>query len=360
MAKNFREIYITKPKQHKMQHLCIPNTMTEKVSCWTYTDMKREFQESMELFAENGFEDECAGLACDTVWLSVFYGENTTRTYTMTENIMARTILINTYFEISPYFAESYERSVSEYRNSPAHGLVLPPDEQAKLDRDIASALEKPHSRDPEQTKSSKPKFVHAHEISRDGMGYEWYEENFVYIAPPGDSDSRMKARLSDSAYRMMTEFERSEIASPDEYEKNFLLPNGLKMTDKLRDFFEIYSGRVFAWRKEPDFCMDFPWSQTPLHGYGIGCGGRILVSDDGTYYIEAMNEHTTQDYGLHIGSNGKVYGCAMGFLYSKADSMEEFLESEARDYRKDELLLDRRRELENKYLIPEIRTASM
>lgn len=362
MAKNFRKIYIEEPGLRELRLLRIPDIMTEKVSHWTYSDMKREFQKSMVFFTMSDFEAECAYLAYETVELSLF-GENRERVYAMTENIMALTILINTALGVSyihSYLTDNYERFISEYRSCPTHGLILSPEEQSELDRDIESALEKLRGYNSEPVEPFEPDFESAREISRDGMGYKWYEENFVYINPPADSDTRMKARLSDTAYRMMTEFERSEIASPDEYEKNFLLPHGLKMTDKLRDFFEIYSGRIFAWRKRRFFAMDYPSSQTSLWGYSIGCGGRILTSGDGTYYIEAMREHTTQDYGLHIGSNGKVYGCTMGCLYFEFDSMEEFIESEARDYRKDKLLLARRRKLENKYLIPEIRTASM
>ena len=358
MAKNFRKIYNEEPGLGEMRRLRIPDIMTERVSNWTYSDMKREFQKSMEFFTEKGFEDECAYLAYESIELSLF-GGNRERAYAMTENIMALTILIGK-TGLEADFKKNYEKYVSEYRSCPTHGLILSSEEHAELERDIGSALKKPGSYDPEPSKQLEPKFANAREISRDGMGYKWYEENFVYIDPPADSDTRMKARLSETAYRMMTEFERSKIASPDEYEKNFLLPHGLKMTDKLRDFFEIYGGRVFAWRKGRFFAMDYPSSQTSLWGYAIGCGGRILVSGDGTYYIEAMSEHTTQDYGLHIGSNGKVYGCTMGCLYFEFDSMEEFIESESRDYRKDKLLLERRLELENKYLISEIRTASM
>lgn len=361
MAKNFRKIYEAEPELKDMRLLRIPDIMTERVSSWTYADMKREFKKSMGIFSENGFEDESAYQACEAVRLSVFRGENREKAYAMTENIMALTILINTALGLSyihPYLPENYERFISEYRSSPTHGLVLSPGEQAELDRDIGSALERLRGYEPEPRKPFEPKFANAHEIGANGADYKWFEEN--YIDPPADSDARMKARLSDTAYRMMTEFERSKIISPDKYEKEFLLPNGLKMTDKLRDLIEVYGGRVFAWRKQLLFCMDDRWSQTPLWGYTIGFSGRRMISRDGVYYIEAMNEHTTQDYGLHIGSNGKVYDCAMGCLYFKANSMEEFLESEARGYRRDELLLERRRELENKYLIPEIRTASM
>ncbi len=365
MAKNFREIIENEPELHEMRRLRTPDIMTEKFSDWTYEDMKLEFQKSKELFAENGFEDGCAGLAYGSIGLSLFYGENTERAYAMTENIMALTVLFNTALAVSrihPYLIDNYKQFVSEYRNSPTHGLILSPEEQAELDRDIESALEKLRGYSSEPPKRFERKFLSTREIRIDGweLGYKWREENFTNTDPPADGDCRMKARLSDSAYEMMTEFERGKMTSPDKYEKTFLLPNGLKMTDKLREFFEIYDGRVFAWRKSPDFSMNAPWSQTPFWGYSMGCGGRILVSDDGTYYIEAMNEHTTQDHGPHIGSDGKVYGCVMGCLYFLTDSVEKFLESEARERFKDQLLLKRRRELENKYLIPEIRTASM
>lgn len=136
MAKNFREIYDKEPELHEMRRLRIPDITTEKVSCWTYTDMKREFQKTMKLFAENGYEDECADLAYETVRLSVFFGNNTARTLTMTENIMALTLFINTILDVShinQFLVNNYERFISEYRSSPIHGLILPPEEQAEL-----------------------------------------------------------------------------------------------------------------------------------------------------------------------------------------------------------------------------------
>ena len=72
------------------------------------------------------------------------------------------------------------------------------------------------------------------------------------------------------------------------------------------------------------------------------------------------MDYHYAGDWGPHICEDGKIYNYISGTLELAANSIEEFLEMEAREYLKSKLLLERRRELENKYLIPEIRTASM
>lgn len=42
MAKNFREIYEAEPELREMRRLRTPDIMTERVSSWTYADMKRE------------------------------------------------------------------------------------------------------------------------------------------------------------------------------------------------------------------------------------------------------------------------------------------------------------------------------
>ncbi|MCM1164504.1 MAG: hypothetical protein NC299_06100 [Lachnospiraceae bacterium] len=362
MAKNFRKEYESQPELREMVRFRTPDVTTEKFSDWTYADMKREFAASVKLFSENGFEDESAELAYHAVKLSLFCGGDK-ETNAMTENIMALTLFLNAAAaldEVNPYLAENYGRFVSEYKSSPTHGLTLSPEEQAELDSDVESVLEKLRGFTPKPQKSSEPEWVSAREITLPFESYAEWEKNFVPVDPPADSDERMRARLSDAAYEMMTEYERSKTSSLDIYEKRFLLPHGLKMADKLREFDEIYGGRVFAWRKTWNFYMDYPWSQTSPWGYSIGLCYRMRLFEDGTYCIEAMPEHTTQDRGLHIGSDGKVYDCAMGVLYFLADSVEEFLESEARQYRMDKLLLERRRELENKYLVPKIRTASI
>ncbi len=176
------------------------------------------------------------------------------------------------------------------------------------------------------------------------------------------ESDRKLRERLSERAYAMLTEYERADkIIDADILENQYLAPNGLKMTDKLREFIELYDGRVYAWRHTTFLNMDRPFSSNTFEGFSIflEIDAPIFVSGD-KYYINTMDYHVAGDWGPYIGSDGKIYNYYCGKLEIPAKTPEEFFEEEAKLYYKDSLLIERRRELENKYLIPEIRTASM
>lgn len=336
--------------------------ITRKISCWTYADMKREFQRSMEIFSENGFPDESAELAWRSVKLSRWTSDGDMADAT-TENAMAAAVFFNKAFETNEVrsicrWKHLFCKWIDKYRSTPAHGLVLSPEEQSELDRDIKHVLDRLCSSDIKIPLENSDVLKYT-ELDIDNEYGSW--EKIDISSPPADSDERMRERLSERAYAMVTEYERdNRTADLDVLEKKCLLPNGLKLTDKLRDFIEIYDGRVFAWR-DTTFRVDWPLSLDSFKGFNIrfSLEAPILVSGD-EYYINAMEWLVAGDWGPYIGSDGKIYYYRSGFPMLAANSMEEFLEEQAREYYKDQLLLERRCELENKYLIPEIRTASM
>lgn len=357
MAKDFSKTY-DKFIERSQKQLKIPNLMTEQLSRWTYADMKREFAGSAELFADNGFKDECLFLAADCIRLRPKNGS----AYFMTENAMLETILANALINSDDppvnWLKKYYKNKISEYKNAPTHGLILCSAEQAELERDIENISEK--IRGLNETAEPIPKHYETIEWEKapfDSFDLEDCDDALYSYVPPADSDKRMKKRLSNSAYEILTEYEREKIIDPDILEKKYLLPNGLKLTDKLRGYIELYDGRTIMWL-DRKFYMDAVETRVQGQMLETIIEAPIYVLD-GKFYIKIMLEFGSL-CETYIGSDGKIYEEGHDGYEFAANSIEEFLESQAREYLKSQLLLERRRELENKYLIPEIRTASM
>lgn len=254
-----------------------------------------------------------------------------------------------------------YEEQISAYRNAETHGLVLSPEEQAELDCDIETALEMIQNLEyPKQDEDDEDGI----EINFDkyfGIHYD----KVIKAPPPADSDNRMRAKLSNRAFEMLTEYEREdEIVDIDFLENEFLKPNDLELTDELREFAELYAGREYAWHY-PSFFMDYPLSLMSYKGYSVDLFVSWSCHSRGVnYFIPAMSEFIPAYTGPEVGSDGKIHFYGVGYYKKYPEfsplSPEEFFEKEASERYKDQLLIERRRELENKYLIPEIRTASM
>lgn len=346
--------------------LPVPDHTTEKLSCWTYSDMKREFAKSMEYFAANGFSDECITLAYECIHLRCYFSDNKNSAAAMTENVMANTIRVIEAFKAGSKQTEApprqeYEDQISAYRSAETHGLALSPEEQPELDRDIENALEL----------IQRLEYQKQDEEDEDGIEINFdkhftiHYEKVIKAPPPADSDKRLREKLSDRAYEMLTEYEREdEIVDMDFLENGFLKPNGLELTDELREFVELYAGREYVWHY-PSFFMDYPLSLMSYKGYSVDLNITWTCHSKGKdYYIPAMSEFIPAYTGPEVGSDGKIYFYGAGYYKKYPEfsplSPEEFFEREASERYRDQLLTERRRELENKYLIPKIRTASM
>ena len=350
------------------KRLPVPDHTTEKLSCWTYTDMKREFARSMEYFAKNGFSDENIDLAYVCVRLKLCFSDNKKSVAAMTENVMANTIRVIEAFKAEKEQTQAlsrreYEEQITVYRSAETHGLTLSPEEQADLDRDIKAALEMIQSLEyPKPNSSDEVDKYITLDMDKD---FHIHYERIVYSPPPADSDKRLRERLSDRAYEMLTEYEREdEIVDLDFLQNEFLKPNGLELTDELREFAELYAGREYVWHA-PMFFMDYPLSLCWYKGYSVDIYCSWTCSAKGEkYYIPAMSEFIPAYTGPEVGSDGKIHFYGAGYNKKYPEflplSPEEFFEREARERFRDQLLIKRRRELENKYLIPEIRTANM
>ncbi|MDE7231234.1 MAG: hypothetical protein K2N56_12200 [Oscillospiraceae bacterium] len=369
MSKLWNSVCCKTSYYRKENKLPTPDYTTKKLSNWTYADMKREFKISMDLFSENGFSEECVFLAYRCVCLKLCFPDiEKPDISSITENVMANTIHIIEAFKADPNLKEiptkrEYERQISEYRTAATHGLVLSEEESAELSEDIKTALELLQSSGHIDKKEDDD---YDEGITLDGYKFpDISVESTLRSPPPADSDERLREKLSERAYEMLTEYEREdEIIDLDFLENEFLKPNSLELTNKLREFVELYDGREYIWHA-PRFFIDYPYSLNWYKGYSIGMQldwGKNIK--DGVCYFAVMQENIPPYLGPEIGSDGNIHFYGNDYWKNYPDisplSPEEFFEREARERYKDQLLLDRRRELENKYLIPEIRTASM
>lgn len=350
----------------KEHSLPLPDHRTQRLSSWTYADMKCEFNLSMKYFTEKGFSENCVFLAYKCVKLTRYFCNDRMSVEAMTENVMANTIsVLKALMANDKKQAPSrrdYEEQIAAYRSAETHGLILSPEEQTELDKDIETAFKlirrleytKPYDDDEE-----------------DGITLD-FDKHFtidygkiVKSPPPADSDKRLRERLSDRAYEMLTEYEREEeIVDLDFVENEFLKPNGYMLTDKLREFVELYAGREYIWHY-PSFLMDYPFSRNSYRGYSVDLYISWACKGKGSgYVIPAMSEFVPPYTGPEVASDGNIhfYGEEYWENYPEVLPLtpEEFFEREARERYCTELLTERRRELENKYLVPEIRTASI
>lgn len=347
-------------------HVPVPDHTTQKLSCWTYADMKREFAKSMEYFAENGFPEQQISLAYECVRLKRYFEKKKNSAQAMTENVMANTIRVIEAFKSESEQTQApsrreYEEQISAYRSAATHGLILSPEEQSELDHDIEAALKMIQSLEYTKPYDETEDGINLHSDKHFSIHYT----KVIKSPPPADSDKRLREKLSDRAYAMLTEYEREkEIVDLDFLENGFLKPNGLELTDGLREFVELYAGREYVWHT-PCFLMDYPLSRNWHKGYSVGLFiDWACKSKDGICYIPAMSEFVPPYTGPEIGSDGMIHFYSMEYWEKFPElspiTPEEFFEREARERYRDELLIKRRRELENKYLITEIRTASM
>ncbi len=147
MSKLWNSVCVKTSYYREGNKLPIPDYTKEKLSCWTYTDMKREFKKSMEFFSNNGFTEECVSLAYQCVCLKLcFPNREKPDISSMTENVMADTIRMIESFKAGSDLTEvptkrEYEQQISEYLTAETHGLILSEEEAAELSEDIKTTL---------------------------------------------------------------------------------------------------------------------------------------------------------------------------------------------------------------------------
>lgn len=364
MAKDFKKL-CEEHVQRRGGRIKAPDPDVQPLSYWTYADMKREYELSVEIFRGKGYSDEeCGNTAERCITMDIHW-----RNFDgyLTERIMARTINLIYMIEHGLFVNTKsnkrvYDRLVKRFREKPAKGFKLSESEKAELERDIDIVFEKFDSAPVEESKTDLPFSTNALngiEFVDLGIYNKVFKELYTEKDPAPDFRiQKMRELLSPSAFELITEYDFGKL-DIELYEQYVLKPLELKMTEPLRRFLELYDGTVFAYQTHA-FGIDYKYSHDNFRGFRIEAIDYIAVGNDGKYYINTMRYHYAGDWGPFVGSNGKIYGFAMGCLYPTADSMEELLEEHARKKAPEEAFVARRIELDNKYLIPEVRVSSM
>lgn len=366
-TRNFDAIYQKKVKKGNGFLKTIPNPDLYPLSNWTYSDMKREYELSVELFKEMGYSDEeCLSTAYRCVTMSIHHHHFAR---TLTEMLMARTI--DTVYRIkhhlyrnTKWYKDVYiDRLVKEYHDAPAKGFVLSAKEKANFEHDIDFVINHidafPVDERIPQSWVEKNEPLVGIEFTNLELGRNLMNEICKHIDPdPKMRLQKMREALSPAAFALITEYNFGKTDA-DLFEQYVLRPLGFKMTEQLRRFLELYDGTVFAYQTH-SFGIDYKYSCDNFDGYMVNAEDYIAVGTDGKYYINTMHELCAGDFGPFIGCDGKIYGYVMGCLCPMADSMEALLEEHAHKRALEEAFVARRRELDNKYLIPEVRVSSM
>lgn len=338
MAKDFRKIYDAHIAEYQKCNgnymRMLPDPLTW--SSITYSEMKKEFAESLKFFRSRGYsEGDSASFARGSA------------SFSMVEDLMSDVIyylycIDNSIPTSIKWFKEYMLSKYIEKFHTNQLIREMPEEDKKAFDADLNRLL------------ASEDKIIDivSEEIPSEEfeefINIDWYDHNHFsfdncrFIESNKEYLKRMKDALSDTAYKMMTEYRREPFVSPDDYERVFLKPRGFRMTEEIRRFIELYDNRIFAWRIK---------STDTFRGYNI-CLYDIWT-DGSNYYIPVFFELVAGDWGPFIRCDGKIYDSGGRKL---ADTAEEFFEQEAVAYKHDMDLKERKREIADKYCIPEIR----
>lgn len=364
LTRNFDAIY-NRHVEKGFGFIKLPNPDEQPLSHWTYSDMKREYKLSVERFKARGYSDEeCCSTAYRCTSMNTFHSCSR-----LTEQVMARTVeavyrIENGLFRNTEWYKDVYiDIFVKEYREAPAKGFTQPEQDKAEFERDIDFVISKIEAL-PVEERISQSRYDTAKAIRNlKYRGLNLDEESYEKMRKK-DTESelrlqQMRELLSPAAFELITEYDFSKT-DIELFEQYILTPLGLQMTEPLKRFLELYDGTVFAYHTHRVNEIDRKYSRQNFDGFSVTAYDYVAIGKDGKYYIVAMNIHYAGDCTIYVGSDGKIYKEYANVLLSIADSMEEFLEQHAHIKALADDFLARRIELDNKYLIPEIRASSM
>lgn len=353
VTKGFGFIKFPDPDEHPLSH-------------WTYSDMKREYELSVELFKEKGYSDEeCCDTAYRCVTMSAFHSRKT-----LTEQVMARTVdavyrIEHGLLRNTKWYKDVYiDQLVKEYHKTPAKGFTQPEQDKAEFERDIDYIIRQlevlPFEGPVSQSRYDTAKAVKNIEYKGLNLNYSTFEKMYTEKDPdPEPRKQKLRELLSPAAYELITEYDFGKL-NIEMYEHYVLEPLELQMTEPLRRFLELYDRTVFAYHTHRFNSIDCKYSCQNYDGHYVDAVDYAAIGKDGKYYIRAMHIHYAGDCIIYVGSDGKIYEDFACGLFPIADSMKEFLEQHAYQKALADVFLARRIELDNKYLIPEIRVSSM
>lgn len=140
---------------------------------------------------------------------------------------------------------------------------------------------------------------------------------------------------LSDKAITLLKDAKIEEALNDREQIEKIFIESGKPIFEKVIDF-QVRFGGIF-YRMGESFRDGFKMGVIGSYdkeNYIRHCETREIEDNDGVvktrYYYECMDYDYAGDWGPHIDQDGKIFGFAMGFLFPKAETIEEYLEDEA------------------------------
>lgn len=327
---------------------------------WTYEDIKNEVAALMKKFDDMGFKlKEAMELTYNTLRLAAYNDEGIKE---FTENIMSATAIMlycsKTREFIDADLRQKYSKLLDRWTTSHYKGYKLSLKDEEALENDIVSMLELIER----YGDTSQPDYsVSVHDFLLDARPERWNRNlasGHVQMYISGDDKpciEYIQKQLSPEAFLLITRFER-DYYSPNRY-KFVVESNGMKITPETQRFFDLYDGRSFIYR-DATFYIDYHCGNNKFKG--CTTGNDIAAFLNNNYYLLIMSYLNSEDKGVFIDMYGRIYDYSHGFITFAANSFEEFLELNARRSESQWVMINARKEIEQKYFIPEIRLLSI
>ena len=343
----------------KFDNVPFPDPDRRALTTWTYRDIKREVAEFMESLSDLGYKfKECTDFTIRTFQIAIW---NDPLCKQFTENLLVVTAVMRYLADkgsgyLDGDLGEIYNAMLSEWTADHYKGYRLSVEDENELEEDIALLMKK-FERVTEAVHNDFKMMIHDFlteadpEIWRPNLGHN---NQMRYFTPPGYLEA-IQGSLSEDAFLLITRFDR-DYYNPNRY-KFFLEANGMRMTPEVQRYFDLYDGRSFIYR-DASFYINHHCGLNRIKGYTTGKNVGAIVMNN--YYLLILNKLTRPEEGVYIDMYGRIHEYANGYIRFAANTFEEYLELSARKQARAWLMINKRRELEDKYFIPEIRLLSM
>ncbi|MCR5122837.1 MAG: hypothetical protein K6B74_10490 [Ruminococcus sp.] len=335
-----------------------PDPDRQSLTMWSYDDIKMLVDEIMEAMRDMAFTyRESAEFVYQTLQLSIW---NDKRGAQFTENLLIYTaimcFLIKEKCHIDGVLRDKYKAMLDEWSLDHYRGYRLTVEEEEALEKDIRFVLTK-LERVGETIIPDNLMVIH--DFLTDASPTSWcrslgHTNLYRDTTPPGYVE-KMQGVLSDDAFLLITRFER-DYYNPYRY-RFFLEANGMRLTPEVQRYFDLYDGRAFIYR-DASFYINHHCGLNRIKGYNTSNDVGAIVMNN--YYLLILSKLTTPGEGLFIDMYGRIHEYANGFLRYAANNFEDYVELYARKQRRSWYIINKRKEIEDNYFVPEIRLLGM
>lgn len=342
----------------KFADIPYPDPDRHSLTTWRYDDIKRLVEELMEAMRNMAFTyRESAEFVYHTMQLSIW---NDKRCAQFTENVMTFTsimgFLIREKCHIDGILRDKYNALLNDWSRDHYRGYRLNVEEEEQLEADIAAVLKK-LDRVGETVIPDNTMVIH--DFLTDAAPTSWcrslgHTNLYRDYTPPGYVE-KMQEILSDDAFLLITRFER-DYYNPYRY-RFFLEANGMQLTPEVLRYFELYDGRAIVYR-DASFYINRHCGLNRIKGYSTSNDVGAIVMNN--YYLLILSKLTAPGEGLFIDMYGRIHEYANGYLRYASNNFEEYIELYARKQKRSWYMINKRKEIEDNYFVPEIRILGM